>query len=249
MRGRIFINYRRGDTSAEARSIYQRLERSFGSKHLFMDVDSILKGHDFKLILDETLSTCTAMLVIVGRDWVSATDANGKRRLEDPDDFVRLEIATALKRNIPIIPVRIEAAKLPTIDELPEDLKPLTRRQATILTHENFPGDMGRIERDLHAILKSQFSARKIALTGLGSLIIVFAIAFWFWNAGNRGSDTYTPPNSPYYDICFQHWESIDECIGRDPHAAQRCRHSREPEARCEPLLKAMGEWPTNSQQ
>src|SRR5262249_17735267 len=108
MRGRIFISYRRGDTSAEARSIYQRLERSFGSKRLFMDVDSITKGRDFGLVLTETLARCAVMLVIVGRRWLSARDDTGRPKLDDPNDFVRLEIAAALKRNIPVIPVRIE---------------------------------------------------------------------------------------------------------------------------------------------
>src|SRR5262249_45754315 len=146
---------------------------SFGSKHLFMDVDSITKGRDFGAVLTETLARCAVMLVIVGRHWVSARDETGKRRLDDPNDFVRLEIAAALKRNIPIIPVRVERARMPKADELPNDLKPLAMRHAAIITHENFPGDMGGIERALQLHLKSKFAFSRMALVGIASVTAI----------------------------------------------------------------------------
>jgi hypothetical protein len=178
MRGRIFISYRRGDASAEARSIYERLERSFGSKRLFMDRESITKGHDFGVVLTETLARCAVMLVIMGRNWLSARDDTGGRKLDDPNDFVRLEIAAALKRNIPVIPVRLERARMPKADELPDDLKPLAMRQAAIVTHENFSGDMGRIERDLQLLLNSKPVFKSLARRVIPLLIAICIAVF-----------------------------------------------------------------------
>jgi hypothetical protein len=181
---RIFISYRREDTAAEARSVYQRLERSFGSKRLFMDVDSIIKGRDFNEALAETLQTCAVMLAIIGRNWLSAHDDAGKRRLDDPNDFVRLEIAAALKRNIPIIPVRVEGVRVPAGSELPEDIKRLAMRQAAILTHENFSGDMSRIERDLKSLLTPKLMVSRLTLLGLSLLAVVCLALYGLWWQG-----------------------------------------------------------------
>src|SRR5262245_9269861 len=107
MAGRIFINYRREDSRADARSVYQRLERVFGKNRLFMDVDTIQKGRDFTKVLDEHLAQSDVMLAIIGNRWLTAQDEKGARRLDDPDDFVRVEIARALDRDISVIPVLV----------------------------------------------------------------------------------------------------------------------------------------------
>jgi TPR repeat protein len=149
-----------------------------------MDVDSITKGRDFGVVLTETLARCAVMLVIVGRHWLSIRDDTGRRKLDDPNDFVRLEIAAALKRNIPVIPVRIEGARMPKADELPDDLKPLAMRQAAIITHENFSGDMGGIERDLHLLLNSKFAFNRMLRVAIASLTAICLISFWLWWSG-----------------------------------------------------------------
>lgn len=153
MLGRIFISYRREDASADARSIYQHLVRFFGASRIFMDVDTIEKGRDFTLVLDEHLRRSNVMLAVIGNRWLSAADETGARRLDDPKDFVRLEIAHALERGLPIIPVLVGGARLPAATELPDDLKPLTKRQATTLTHENFARDVEGLERDIKRLL------------------------------------------------------------------------------------------------
>ncbi len=94
------------------------------------------------------------MLVIIGRSWLDARNERGARRLDDPNDFVRLEIAAALKRNIPVIPIRVGGVQMPRDEELPDDLKALVMRQAAIVTHDNFPHDMGGLERDIRRIVK-----------------------------------------------------------------------------------------------
>jgi hypothetical protein len=139
-----------------------------------MDVDSISTGRDFGAVLAETLARSVVLLVIVGRNWLHARDDAGRRKLDDPNDFVRLEIVAALKRNIPVIPVLVERARMPKAEELPDDLKPLTRYQAAIVTHENFSGDMGRIERDLRSLLNPRLILKRIILAVVVSLIAIF---------------------------------------------------------------------------
>ena len=176
MAGKIFISYRRDDAKADARSLYQQLSRAFGARRLFMDIDTIEKGRDFALVLNEHLTQSSVLLAVIGPKWLSMRNAQGVRRLDDPADFVRLEIASALKRDIAVIPVLVDGARLPSADELSADLKPLARRQAVIITHENFKSDANQLEAALKRILsppsrfgwKAAIGAAAIA-TGIGA--------------------------------------------------------------------------------
>ncbi len=85
-----------------------------------MDVDGIALGRDFRTVIEETLGQCGVMLAVIGKTWLQNTDAKGNRRIDQPGDFVRLEIGTALKRNIPVIPVCVQGAGVPTPDDLPD---------------------------------------------------------------------------------------------------------------------------------
>jgi len=125
----VFISYRRDDTAAEARELFRDLAEIVGKGSVFMDVDTILLGRDFRQVLREHLESCDLMLVLVGRDWVDAKNASGQRRLEDPDDFVRLEIQAALKRNIRVAPVLVQDAEMPNVAQLPEESKDFAYRQ------------------------------------------------------------------------------------------------------------------------
>lgn len=149
----IFISYRRGDGRADARSIYLRLEGRFGSRRLFMDVDTILKGTDFRAVLDKALAQSGAMLVVIGPQWLEARDDGGRRRLDDPSDFVRYEISAGLKMKIPVVPVLVNGARLPPVQQLPDDVADLAFRQASVITHENFSQDMQALERDIAALV------------------------------------------------------------------------------------------------
>lgn len=187
MPGRIFINYRRDDSGAEARSVYQRLERVFGKGRLFIDVDSIQKGRDFTKVLDEHLTRSDVMLALVGRRWLSAEDESGHRRLDDPEDFVRLEIARALKRDIPVIPVLVDGAVMPKAIDLPDDLKAFSRRQASIVTHENFGRDMDGLESDLKSLLKP---TSRLRWTVAGFAVALFGLAVLAYQDGRLSSIT-----------------------------------------------------------
>src|SRR5215468_9359129 len=138
---RIFINYRREDATATAGRLYDRLGQSFGRKTLFMDVDHIPPGVDFVTHLNNQVAVCDVFLAIIGPNWLNITNEKGERRLDAADDFVAIEIAAALARNIRVIPVLVDGARMPKVGELPKSLKPLVRRQAFDLRHTHFGRD------------------------------------------------------------------------------------------------------------
>lgn len=119
-----------------------------------MDVDGIQPGEDFVQRIEETVASCKAMLVIVGKSWATASDDTGSRRLDDPQDFVRLEIATALQRRIRVIPVLVSGAKMPRPQDLPEDLSALTRRQAVEISDFSFVQTLATLIAALDGILR-----------------------------------------------------------------------------------------------
>jgi hypothetical protein len=108
MSGQIFISYRREDSSASAGRVYDRLNGHFPSNRIFIDVDNIAPGVDFVKAIEKSVRSCDVLISVIGKHWLTSTDEDGKRRLENTDDFVRLEIATALKRGIRVIPVLVD---------------------------------------------------------------------------------------------------------------------------------------------
>jgi SLOG in TRPM, prokaryote/TIR domain len=153
--GRVFISYRRQETSGLAGRLYERLAARLGDDQVFMDVDTIAPGLDFAEVIAEAVSTCEVLLAVIGPTWLTATDEDGQRRLEDPDDIVRLEIAAALERNIRVIPILVEGAQMPRRQQLPEDLAKLARRNALGLRHESFRADADRLLTAIEPILRA----------------------------------------------------------------------------------------------
>ena len=141
MAGTIFINYRREDSISIAGRLHDRLAQAFGRKNLFMDVDHIPAGVDFVAHLNSQVAACDVILVVIGPNWLAAKDESGRRRLDNPEDFVTIEIATALARDIRVIPVLVDGAHMPKADELPNSLKPLARRQALEVRQLHFGRD------------------------------------------------------------------------------------------------------------
>src|SRR5881296_2422892 len=138
MSGKIFINYRRGDDPGNTGRLFDRLQEAFQPTQLFMDVDSIAPGLDFVRVLEEQVGQCDALLAVIGTRWLDARDQHGNRRLDDPNDFLRIEIESALKQNKRVIPVLVGEARMPRPDELPEGIRPFAWRHAVRLTHERF---------------------------------------------------------------------------------------------------------------
>jgi ATP-dependent Clp protease ATP-binding subunit ClpA len=147
--GRIFISYRRDDVAGHAGRIHDRLTSEFGTDLVFIDVDSISFGSDFVKVLDDMVGQCEVLVAVIGPNWLDAKDAHGNRRIDDPKDFVRIEVAAALHRNIAIIPILLPNTTMPRADQLPSDLEGLTRRQALEVRHVSFKNDMDRLVRIL----------------------------------------------------------------------------------------------------
>lgn len=142
---RVFINYRRGDSIATAGRLHDRLASALGRNNMFMDVDHIPAGVDFVQHLDRQVRACDVFLALIGRSWLTAADEHGRRRIDDPGDFVAIEIEAALARDIPVIPVLIDGAVMPREAELPERIRPLTRRHAVEIRNSQFSSDVDRL--------------------------------------------------------------------------------------------------------
>ena len=134
----VFISYRRDDTAGYAGRIRDRLANEYGSGLLFMDVDLIDLGLDFVDAIKHEVAKCEALIAVIGPNWLTAADEKGNRRLDDPNDFVRLEIATALQRDIRVIPILLNGTKIPNLSELPDDLKGLATRNGFSVRHDFF---------------------------------------------------------------------------------------------------------------
>jgi hypothetical protein len=144
--GHVFISYRRSDSADIAGRIYDRLIGRFGKGPVFKDVDSIPLGLDFKEYLDKKVGECSVLLAIIGDRWLDANDAFGNKRLEDPSDFVRIEIESALERGIPVIPLLVRDAKMPLEESLPSSLQKLVFRNGIpIRADPDFHRDMDRL--------------------------------------------------------------------------------------------------------
>ena len=128
--GRIFISYRRQETAWPAGRLYDVLVKHLPAEEVFKDVDNIEPGEDFVERITAAVASCDVLLALIGPQWLTMTDENGDRRLDNPEDYVRLEIEAALKRKIRVIPILVDEARMPRAKELPPALAPLVRRNA-----------------------------------------------------------------------------------------------------------------------
>ncbi len=150
MPDQIFISYRRDDAAYVTGHINDLLRKEFGDASVFTDVDNIALGVDFRAVLDQTVSQCQVLLAVIGSAWLTVRDQDGQLRLEDPADFVRIEIESALKRNIPVIPLLVSGATMPAAEDLPDSLQGLAFRNGThIRPGPDFRVDMARLAKNL----------------------------------------------------------------------------------------------------
>src|SRR5215211_7001655 len=161
--GRIFISYRREETAYPAAWLFDRLADRFSGGQVFKDVDSIQLGDDFVEVVTRAVGSCDVLLALIGHQWLTITDEHGRRRLDDPDDFVRLEIEAALTRNVRVIPILVDGARMPHADELPDSLVKLVRRQALELSPARFDFDTSRLLKVLDRTLAEMRTAHDSA--------------------------------------------------------------------------------------
>jgi TIR domain len=200
----IFISYRRDDSEGESGRLFDDLVRAYGDDSVFMDVAGIQPGLDFRKAIDDNVASCGVLLAVIGPTWATVTGSDGSRRLENQNDYVRLEIGSALKRGIPVIPVLVHEAHMPPLEQLPDDLKDLRYRNSVELTHARWNSDVALLvtalksyvgaesahpEATVHATVPVQLPAPQAAPTpasagksrmplfaGLGAAVIVLAV-------------------------------------------------------------------------
>ncbi len=141
----IFISYRREDTGGHAGRLADRLIERFGKEQIFRDLDTIAAGADFVEAIQKAVGECDVLLAIIGKQWLTITDDAGHRRIDNEDDFVRLELAAGLQRKVKVIPVLLQGAAMPQAHDLPADLTPLARRNALCLTDAGWDADVMRL--------------------------------------------------------------------------------------------------------
>lgn len=151
--GTIFINYRKDDSSWNALALYNELQKYFTKDQIFKDFNTILPGDDFVVSIDNALRKCDVLIVVIGKSWLDMKDVTGKRRLDDPDDFVRLEVATALSRNIQVIPVLFDDVGMPRPEQLPQNMSSLYRRQFVEIDSKRFEDDVRNLADAIKKVL------------------------------------------------------------------------------------------------
>lgn len=158
----IFINYRRDDEPGMAALLYSELEKTFSPDRIFMDVeDGISPGHDFVRVLEEQVAQCNIMLAMIGKGWLSAADDEGRRRLDNPEDFVRIEIESAIRLGKLVIPVLLNKTEMPRARELPDSIKSFARCHAVWFTQQRFRVDAQGIVKAIQQELSKEEERRE----------------------------------------------------------------------------------------
>ncbi len=172
---KVFISYRRSDVSGYAGRITDALVAILGIDNVFQDVATVVPGADFEAQINRSLAASDAVLAIIGSGWLEAATADGRQRLLQDDDLVRMELTRALTSDLRVVPVLVGGAVLPSAGQLPEDLKELARRQAVILRDETFHQDLGRLLRSLRG---APTDRRRVSWRHRRSRVIALAVAF-----------------------------------------------------------------------
>jgi hypothetical protein len=153
---RVFLSYRRDDTSGHAGRLYDLLAARYGGGQIFMDVDTIPLGSEFREAISGAVASCDVLIALIGHDWLEARDAAGHRRLDDRDDYVRREIESALEQGVVVVPTCVQGAQTPRAEDLPPSLAPLAGRQGFQLTDSGWQDDVERLLRRLEAEAEAQ---------------------------------------------------------------------------------------------
>ena len=184
--GRVFISYRRDDTQWVAGRLTDSLSQYFGDDRVFRDIESIGGGADFAEVIHGTLGKADAAVILIGENWLDTAADAGRRRLDDPEDWVAEEIATTLEAGIPVYPVLVENTQMPKSDELPERLRPLTRYNAVSVSDKRWDSDVARLAKIVALDIPSATERKLSGLNLLISLVLFLSVlvtcAIVCWN-------------------------------------------------------------------
>lgn len=195
-RKKIFISYRVQDTAADTGRLVDSLKQVFYEDQIFMDIEKLEPGVDFRMALSKSLETCDVLFAVIGPDWLGE-NKNGEPRIKDPDDWVRLELETALRRNIRLIPVLMRDATLPAIEEIPESLHPLLNRQTYEISNKRWKYDTDQL---IHFLVQMGFTPKtanpvrssqgtdisKWLIFGLFALVVIVLGVLLFDTSNNK---------------------------------------------------------------
>lgn len=249
----IFVNYRRDDTAGHTGRLFDRLSSRFPGR-IFRDIDTIEPGIDFVEIIHQAVGCCEVLIVMIGREWLNITDATGRRRLDNTNDFVRLEIATALERDIRIIPVLVEGAAMPRPEDLPPELALLSRRNAIELSDGRWAFDVDRLIQAIEGVLQDKAPSalmpvtqlpetpapvpqtppppapeRRVSQAWVAALLFVLALALWIgWRLERPGAaPQQAGEEAPVIDT--KPLEPAPSAIERKPEANHERQITRQP--------------------
>jgi hypothetical protein len=215
---RIFLSYRREDSADAAGRLYDQLAVEFGEDNVFIDVDAIPAGVDFVTHINEAVARADVFVALIGRHWLDARNEGGGRRLDDENDFVRVELEAALHRGIPVIPALVQSAQSPSAAVLPNSLAKLARIQGQTLSHERWRYDSGKLidrlkeiesqtapqpprftsDTDTQARAPGQLPRRRILIVGGATVVVLAAVVSGFLMLRDSGStDRTTAQGSP----------------------------------------------------
>jgi len=245
---KVFISYRRDDSAGHAGRLYDQINNYFGDAiKVFMDVDAIGPGEDFVNVIENAVGECEILIAVIGRDWLTITDEGGKRRLDNPEDFIRIEIAAALNRNVRVIPVLVQDAEMPRRDQLPEALAGLSRRNAIELSDERWKFDVDRLikvidqlvgPRPVHPPLKEVppppppwFKPWQVAALA-AALVVAAGLGIWLLMPllNNRNKNTNSGNSNPSPVNSDNRGGPGDPVTNRGPLASPNPTHSPTPE-------------------
>ena len=211
----IFISYRRSDSKSDARSICQRLEKTFGKRKVFIDVDSIRPGKNFQSVLKDDLEKCNSMIVVIGPRWLELLRSSRPTDSETSHDYVHLEVASALERKLPVFPVLVHGATMPEAKDLPDELKPLAFQQALSVRHDSFPRDMLGLEQELRRSVSTRGTWKVAVIFGLFIISISLgAISYYVWRSPLPSANIYAKVGN---FACFGGAEYPDSWRGEAP--------------------------------
>lgn len=200
----IFLSYRRADTSGYAGRLADALEARLGPGSVFQDVETIAPGANFEQAINTAVANCEVLIVLIGNTWASERAADGRARLDDPRDFVRLEVASALRARKPILPVLVEGASMPPESALPHDLRGLHQLQAIELSDSRWDYDVGRVETAVQKLSRhapARGRRRTFILVGASAALLAVAAATYHVRKPADVSGRWNLANGSYWTV------------------------------------------------
>ena len=176
----IFVSYRRQDTQSATGRLCDKLQAHFGAEQVFHDIESIEAGSDFAAIIESKIAGSSVVLVMIGRHWAEATSDHGHARLFDPGDYVRLEIATALHRRIPVIPVLVEGAAMPQASALPNAIAGFSTRQAHEISEQRWQYDSDLLVKQIERFVPAEGTPTAEGASTLGQTLLQTVVGWPF---------------------------------------------------------------------